>query len=87
MLITCSWPLRSFRLKLKYMNMSVEGFKVVDDNGKINVEIIKSISELDNSVVSFNHGVVETIPPGECLFLNIHFDYLGDLIFYLYFTL
>lgn len=29
------------------------------------VEIIKSISELDNSVVSFNHGNVETIPPGE----------------------
>jgi len=27
------------------------------------VEIIKSISELDNSVVSFNHGNVETIPP------------------------
>ena len=76
MLITCSWPLRSFRLKLKYMNMSVEGFKVVDDNGKINVEIIKSISELDNSVVSFNHGVVETIPPGECLSLfNIFIHY------------
>lgn len=36
---------------------------MVDDEGKINVQIIKSISELDNSVVSFNHGAVETIPP------------------------
>ena len=50
-----------------------EGYKVVDDNGKINVEIIKSISELDNSVVSFNHGTVETIPPGESHWGRIFF--------------
>ena len=42
-----------------------EGFKVVDSNRGINVEIIQSISDLDHSVVSFNQGNVETIPPGE----------------------
>ena len=41
-----------------------DGYKVVDDCGKINVEIIKSINDLDESVLSFSHGKVETIPPG-----------------------
>ena len=42
-----------------------DGFKVVHNDGQINVEIIKSISELDNSVVSFNHSNVQTIPAGK----------------------
>ena len=41
------------------------GHRVHAHVGGGGVEIIKSISELDNSVVSFNHGNVETIPPGE----------------------
>lgn len=58
----------SFR-RSQSSNSVAEGFKVVDESGKINVvEIIKSIAELDNSVVSFNHGNVETIPPGEFKF-------------------
>ena len=55
----------SFRRSQSSSSVLSDGFKVVDDNGRINVEIIKSISELDNSVVSFNHGMVETIPPGK----------------------
>ena len=57
----------SFRRSQSSTSVS-EGFKVVDEGGKINVEIIKSICELDNSVVSFNHGKVETIPPGKSWF-------------------
>ena len=59
-------------------NSVSDGFKVVNDRGQVNVvEIIRSISELDNSVVSFNHGNVETIPPGKTCF-NI---FLSKFIF------
>ena len=45
------------------------------------MEIIKSISELDNSVVSFNHGMVETIPPGKKKSHKVVLDNIQNLIF------
>ena len=60
----------SFRRSQSSHSVS-EGFKPLGHHMDVGhsttprVEIIKSISELDNSVVSFNHGNVETIPPGE----------------------